>query len=281
MKKFFQSVGLIALVLGSFFYTEKTVSVVKEMDEVMVQIEAQARTDKKDAQDASIDGNTIIPGISGKQVDVDLSYQKMKQYGSYDAKLLQYETVKPTNSILNYYDKYIVGGNHSVSKVSILFLVEEESDIEKIDTLVKKEAIHVNYFIDGNWLEKNNDRMIQMIQDGNVIGNLSYHRDYTDSSFVWMNTIISRIGNQKIGYCYTEKQDKAVLENCKLQKKYTILPNLIAKEHPLMSVKEEIQPGSMISLPVNQVVEEQLTTIIRYIKSKGYKIVTLTELLEE
>lgn len=281
MKKFFQFVGIMTLLCGSFFYTEKTVSVVNQMDELMIQIKEQASIDKTDPIDADIVGKTVTPGVSGKQIDIAKSYQKMKQYGAYTPKLLIYESVKPKRSILNIYDKYVIGGNKNLHQTSIIFLVEEKTEIKRVQEILKKEGVSANFFIDGNWLEKHNESMLELIQSGHVIGNLSYHRDYTDSSFVWMNTIIRRIGNQKQGYCYTEKQDQTVLNHCKLQKSYTILPTIVGRESPLNTIKENIQPGSIISLPINQVTEEQILTVIRYIKSRGYQIVTLTKLLEE
>ena len=38
MKKLFQIIGIISLMGFSFFYTEKTVSVVKEYDTIMIDI---------------------------------------------------------------------------------------------------------------------------------------------------------------------------------------------------------------------------------------------------
>lgn len=281
MKKFFQLLGLFALVCGSFFYTEKTVSVVRDMDEIMIQIKEQAEIDKTDAIDARIDGDMVIPGKSGREIDIDQSYQKMKQYGAYTPKLLVYEQVKPARSIDQYYHKYVVGGNPSKNQATIIFLVDEKSDLTKIKKIMNQEEVKANYFVDGMWLEQNNEEMIQLIEEGNIIGNLSYQRDYTNSSFVWMDTIIRRVGEQKQGYCYAENKDKKVIDNCKLQKNFTILPNLITKEHPFSEVKEKLQPGSIISLAINQTTEEQLLSIVRYIKSRGYAIVTLNELLHE
>ncbi len=281
MKKFFQLLGLFALICGSFFYTEKTVSVVRDMDEIMIQIKEQEKIDKTDAIDAKVDGDTVIPGMSGKTVDVDLSYQKMKQYGAYTPKLLVYEQVKPTRSIDQYYHKYVVGGNPSKNQATIIFLVEENSNFDKVKKILDQENVKANYFVDGMWLEKNNEEMIRLIEEGNIVGNLSYQRDYANSSFVWMDTIIRRVGDQKQGYCYTETKDKKVIDHCKLQKNFTILPNLITKEHPFSEVKEKLQPGSIISLMINQATEEQLLSIVRYIKSRGYSIVTLEELLRE
>ena len=48
MKKFFSYFGLFSLLLVSFFYTEKTVNVVKEYDEVMIKLKEYAVKNKKE-----------------------------------------------------------------------------------------------------------------------------------------------------------------------------------------------------------------------------------------
>ena len=49
----------------------------------------------------------------------------------------------------------------------------------------------------------------------------------------------------------------------------------------LKIIKEKLQNAAIISLPINQTIEIELKTVIDYIKSKGYKIVKLDELLSE
>ena len=51
--------------------------------------------------------------------------------------------------------------------------------------------------------------------------------------------------------------------------------------YPFAEVKEKISPGSIISFGVNDAVENEMSLIIEYIKSKGYTISTLEEHLEE
>ena len=74
MKKFFESLGLITLVCFIFFYTEKNTSVVKELDDIMIKIKEVSPNYATKVIDAIIEGDTIIPGISGKEVDINTSY---------------------------------------------------------------------------------------------------------------------------------------------------------------------------------------------------------------
>ena len=105
--------------------------------------------------------------------------------------------------------------------------------------------------------------------------------DYLDSSFVWMETIIEKIGNQNIGYCYSEKENKDIINICKKNNNYTIMPNIIIEDNPYTNVKENLVSGSIISFKINDNLIEELPIIINYIKSKGYKIENLNIHLEE
>ena len=111
MKKFFQTVGIISLLCFSFIYTEKTATVVKEFDDIMIQIKEKNEIYRKKAIDAVIVDNTIIPGISGSEIDIDKSYSKMKRYGKYNDKLLEYKSILPNISLTQNMNKYIVNGN--------------------------------------------------------------------------------------------------------------------------------------------------------------------------
>ena len=84
MKKFFEYIGLLTLIGFSFFYTERTTSVVKELDDIMIKIKAEAPNYYKKVEEAIIKDNTIIPGISGREVDINSSYSKMRKLGVFN-----------------------------------------------------------------------------------------------------------------------------------------------------------------------------------------------------
>ena len=124
MKKFFEYIGMISLACFSFFFTEKTVNVVKEADNIMIEIKKAVEMNKTESIDAIIKEDTIIPGIYGKVVDEEKSYQKMKRVGSYQENLLVYKQQKPNIQLKNQYDKYIISGNPKKNMVSLIFLVK-------------------------------------------------------------------------------------------------------------------------------------------------------------
>lgn len=277
MKKFFECIGMITLVCFSFFVTEKTAGVVKEMDDIMIEIKKSEKKHQVDSINAVIENDTIIPGIYGKRVDQKKSYDKMKRVGSYQESLLVYKNEKPKISAENQYDKYIISGNPKKNMVSLIFLVNDNNNIEKIEEIIKQKNIKANFFVNKDWFEKNNTKALELIEEEHIIGNLNMEEE----TFTWMDTMIKNLGKQKEGFCYNIQQNKKDLQICSRKKNYTIIPNIVVQTNPLSEIKKSLSAGSIIVLPVNDVVEKELPVIINFIQGKGYVIDNLYYHLNE
>lgn len=281
MKRFFTFLGILTLACSTFIYTEKTMSVLKENDEIMIEIKRNSKNYEYDALDAYITDTTIIPGINGQNIDLNKSYRKMKKYGTYNKNLMEFDYIKPNKLLKDNLDKYVVSGNSKKNMISLVFVVLDGNNIDNIIDILDSKNVKATFFVDGNFLEKNNDTINLISEKGHEIGNLSYNMDYTNSAFSWMNSIINSVSNQKNGYCYFEKEDSAGLSVCASYKSISIKPNIIVSDSPLMTVKNNIVSGSIISFKVNDMVNKELGSIINYINSKGYKIEKLNEHLKE
>lgn len=281
MKKFFSYIGILSLLLFTFFYTEKTVNVVKEFDDIMIEIKNVNEEYKIEARDATILNNTIIPGLKGKEIDINKSYSKMKQYGSFNSNLLTFKEIEPTISIKDNFDKYVIAGNSDKRMVSFVFLVNDNDNIDEILRILNKRNIKGNFFINSNWLEKNNDLIVELIKEGHNVGNLSNNFNYKDDVYVWMDTVIKKIGKQGISYCYSETEDIETLKICSLYNNYTIIPSIVVENYPLKEIKEKLSSGSIISFKVNSNLKKELDLVINYIESKGLSIMALDEHLKE
>lgn len=282
MRKFFSIIGFMSLILVSFIYTEKIANMVIDKDKLMMTIKEESKIYEIETVEAIINNNnTIIPGINGLKVNNKESYKQMKKYGIFNNNLLEFSEVSPKHKLKDNYDKYVISGNKEKNAVSLIFLVYENSDLDSIINILKEKNIKANFFVDGYWFEKNNDRVYELINNGYVIGNLSYNQNYNDSAFVWMDTILKRVGKQKQGFCYAETENSEFLEICSLNKNITIKPSLILKNNYYQNIKENLVSGSIISLEINSSLKQELPIIINYIHSKGYKIENLTELLSE
>lgn len=281
MKKFFQTVGVITLMIGSFIFTEKVGTTAKLSDTLLMEIKSKKDGYKENAIEPIIKDDTIIPGVNGKEVDVDKSYENMSKIGYFDDKLLIYKPLEVKNTLDKNKDKYVINGNNTKTDVTLLFKVDNNDDITTILKYLNEKQIKATFFIESKYLEKHHNQIIKLVQDGHTVGNLSNNEDYEDSDFIWMKTIITNIGPQIYNYCYTEKPNKQTLKICNIQNSITIMPQIIIKKNPYLNIKKTILPGSIISLEVNNSLNNEIETILNYITSKGYNIKSLEELLKE
>ena len=93
--------------------------------------------------------------------------------------------------------------------------------------------------------------------------------------------VIKKINKQEHGFCYNIDNNKRNLDACIHKNNYTISPLEISDLEPLVDIKKNIEAGSIFSLNINSRVRKELSTIIIYIKSKGYSIDNLEKHLLE
>ncbi len=281
MKKFFQIIGLLTLMISSFIYTEKVGTTAKLSDPLLTEIKSKKDGYKENAIEPIIKDDTIIPGVNGKEVDTKKSYESMSKIGYFDDKLLVYKPLEVKNTLDKNKDKYVIGGNNTKMEVTLLFKTKPQDDLTPIINTLNQRKIKATFFIESAYLEKHHNQIINLIQSGHTVGNLSNNENYNDSDFVWMKTIITNIGPQIYNYCYTQKPKKSILKTCNIQNSITIMPKIIIKNNPLLNIKKKVLPGSIISLEVNDSLITQLNAILNYIQSKGYQITSLEKLLKE
>lgn len=276
MKKILSFIGMISLITSSFIICEKTAIVVKETDNLMIEIKEKKKNYEKDPINAQINNNEIIPGLNGRKVNVEKSYDNMKKIGSFNENYIIYDDVKPEISYKKNYDKYIVKGNDKKNMISLIFIVKENNNIDNILNILENNNIKTTFFIDETGFKNNNELVLSLINKGHTIGCLS--NDYNNSKYI--NNILKKLGKQHQNYCYkTENIDD--LKTCSLQKNYTIKPNIVIKNNPLTEIKKNISSGSLIELEINDKTNNELDLIIKYIKSKGYKLENLQNHINE
>ena len=280
MKKFFQMIGITALACFSFIFTEKTAITLRDNDKLMQVIKEESETYKVESENAVLNNNTIVPGINGKSVNNNKSYDNMKRFGKFNEKMLIYDVILPEISIKNIYNKYIVGGNPKKNMVSLLLKIDATDDVNEVINILEPNT-PINFFIDGKWLESNEQNLKRLTDLNYNIGNLSNNGNYLDSNFVWMKTIINKYSKQENSYCYLEGENDEALNICSIQKSYTLIPSIIIKNNPLIEVKTALKAGDIISLDLNSKTLRELPLIIKYINSKGYIMASLDDLLSE
>ena len=199
----------------------------------------------------------------------------MKRYGKFESSLVEYEDIKPQVSIDDNIDKYIVSGNPENRSVALLFEVSD-NDINSIIKILDKNKIKGNFFIDSNWLEKNSKDIESIIKSGHIIGNL----DSNVNNFLWIDTIIKKVGKQKIGYCYFENESSELLNFCSLYGNYSVKPIKVTN-NLYTEVKDKLLSGSIFSFKIDENNINELDIVISYIKSKGFIIQSLNDFIKE
>ena len=279
IKKFFSFMGVMALICFSFYYTDSAVDIVKRNDPIMKEIASVSKEYEQGSINAILIDNNIIPGISGVKVDLDKSYAKMKKYGSFDAGLLVFEEVVPTISTSNTYDKFIIKGNSNKQSISLLFKLKNTSYIDDILEILKDKDIKVTFFVTTDILYNDIDVLEKIYLNGHSIEILS--SEYTKEEVKKVNKTMRALMGGKVHYCYSEIEDNNLINNCKTVKMHSIIPTIITSNFPYSDIKNHVTSGSIISLDNNINTIRELSPILNYLNQKGYKIVTLDELLEE
>ena len=271
MKKLF----IIILLLFSFFYTNKSISIIRNQDPLMKEIIKNKNKFEIKSVNAIVKENTIIPGKQGKEVDLEKTYTKMKQYGTYNEALTVLKETKPTISIDDNYDKLITSGNKENKNISLIFKVEKDTNINKLLSILNYHNIQVTFFIDGLYIENNNINNLSNHQ----IELLSYNNTIDEITFSSALSYLSYKTNKSPKYCVEDNNN--IINLCKKLKLHTISPTIKIKKDPYKELKNNLSNSSIILVPINNQIYESLSTSILYIKSKGYNFLTLSDLLSE
>lgn len=280
-KPYLTVIGICLLTVFSFYYTNKLIEFSKSKDPIMIEIMKNKDDYNKLSIDALINNNYITPGSEGLEVDVDKSYTKMKKLGKYNDNLYVYDVVKPTISIKDNYNKFVINGNTTKKEVSLIFKVNDLKNIENINKILFNNNVSATFFIDGNIKDDDINILKILDESNNYFGNLGYNKKYSIKTIKYTNALLDRIDDDNHNYCYVEKDDINVLKTCSEVKMYTIKPMVVSNIFPFTYIKQNLENGKIFSLDTNSYTLKQLDLIIKYVRQKGYDFVTLKEILNE
>ena len=279
MKKIKLYIPLVLLLTISFYTINKTTINMKNIDPIMKQIENSKDKYNVTPTNATIKNNTIIPGIEGIEIDYGKSYKEMKEYGTYNEALTVMKEVKPTISIDDNYDKYIISGNKDKKEVALIFKVNNDINPNNVIDILKEKNIKATFFIDGTYLEENINIIRRITNQELEI--LSYNNEFNSSLIKTSISYLETISKNNTKYCYTEKKNNDILNVCKKLKKHTVIPNYVISNNLYKNIKNNLSNGMMFTIEINSYNEKWLPIVIDYIESKGYTLVPLNKLLRE
>ena len=256
IKKYFKYLGLIGICILSFYYTEQVALYVKNKNPIMQSIQNVSESYYRESINCSIiEDIYIIPGLNGKEINLDKSFSNMHEINTYNEEYLVFNDIKPKVSLEDNKDKIIIRGNHNKNAVSLLF--ENTNSLSKhllqnnfkVNLLIEQETYTKKYELINNSKDKNTYKKIDTYLSKNDI-------------------------NKKL--CYTTNDTIPIL--CK--DKYTFTHSLEINHSNLSYVKNTISSGDIILIKDSLSIPE-LEIIINQILYKDLNIIPISELLSE
>ena len=269
--KIFKYIGIVFFICITFFYTEKVMNISMNQDEIMVKIKEYENNYNTPAGNAIIENDTIIPGTTGKYIDIESSYKNMRKIGYFEPTLLIYKEIYPEISIYNNYNKYIVKGNTKNKSISLIYNLNNTNTLDNIEEITNKYNIQINIFIDSNFLN-NNISLIDKIKHHELY-NYGTNGKYTKDNLIITNNIINNKSNNKSIFCLFTAKNETSLNNCANNKMLSLYTTPVNYQQ----IKANLNNGNFYLIDNTM----ELTTIIELIISKGYNIVSLSELITE
>ena len=137
----------------SFYYTEKIALIVLDKNPLMEEIHTFCEDYEVDSVDAVIQGDYIIPGINGLEVNARESFYGMQELNVFNEYYLVYDQVTPEVSIEDHKDKIIKQGNAKLKQVSLILSSEKTDAFDSLENTLNlnKENKHICVLDDGNY----------------------------------------------------------------------------------------------------------------------------------
>lgn len=254
--KYFKLLGIMSLLVFSFYLTDFVTELAISSNPLMQSIKANSSSFYLKSVDAIIENNTIIPGIKGKKVNEMESFLNMKDFGSFNSNYLIYDYFSPNVSINDNKEKIIISGNKQIRQIS--FLIYNNKQIL-------------------NYLNENKIKYSKMI---NINDSFDYKENINiesdASSFDDLDTLLNKNDlNKKICILNYSNIDK-----CRKKSYFIVNPSIVLKNSNYNNYIKEIDNGSIILIDDNLNLNNFIL-LLKKINSLDLKIVYLSEIIVE
>ncbi|WP_173916465.1 polysaccharide deacetylase family protein [Halobacillus sp. Marseille-Q1614] len=239
-----------------------------------------------------------IPGLNGRKVNLEKSYENMKKSNTFDEKKLVYDQVEPEVKLEDLPAAPIYKGNEQKNMVT--FLINVSWGAEYIPSMLEtldKHQVKANFFIDGAFA-RDNPSHVQMIEEKNhLIGSHGFgHPDFytlressAKENLVKTNELLASFSDEPIRWfgppsgSFSNETVTAAESLDMLTILWTV--DTIDWKKPtrevlLERVQNNVHNGATILMHPTKVTSESLDPLITQLK-KNYQIVTLDVLMSE
>lgn len=256
MKKYYEYFGLALIMIFSFYYTDQIASIVLNKNPLMQTISDEAINYNVKSVNAEINGDYIIPGINGLQVNIKESFYNMQETAIFNKYFLIYDEIKPDISLDNNKDKIITKGNKKNKQVSFVFEAEN-----KLTNYFKSKNFPASLLVTIDTYSKNN--FFEQINNE------------TESFKTLENTLNLNKENKHI--CVINSYNKDI---CLKNKMFLVEPELELTNYNILDIKKNIESGSIILVDKYATLDD-LIVLIKEINYKDLSIVPLSKIISE
>lgn len=264
MKNYFKYFLIIGFVIFSFYYTDKVTKISEQNNVIMASINDYAIKHDSKCIEGSITEDGIILGLSGISVNKNKSYSNMKGIG-FKEELIEFDSDECILNKKNNIDRYILKGNDYNKNISIVINTDSGKYFNKMLDIAESKNIEINLLINISFLRDN-------INDNYNHSNILYKGNSKDD----LKDFISLLHNE---FFCVKTSDYEIINDCKTKKLNSIKMNNEIKKDLLINTKKLLNNGVIIYIRENEFNLSELSSTINYIKSRGYDIVNINELL--
>lgn len=244
---------LIFIVILSFMYTNKVVDYSKINNTILTSIEEYSKENNKYCIEGKINELGIILSFDGKIVDKNKSYSNMKG-NLFNENLIEYKEDDCILNKENNLDKYIISGNEIENNISLVIDIINEKNYKEMINIFEKNEVQYNLLVNDN-----------------------YDDTYTNN-LLYKGTNIKEFSKRYENiYCVQYKED--ILEQCKNKKINSIKIINYIDDNLYQNIKKLLNKGNIYFIKESNKNLNNLEITIKYIKSRGYNIVSVNELL--
>ncbi len=204
--------------------------------------------------------------------------------------------MKMSKDTLNYYDPIYKGDENNMEVAFACNVVWGNEYLEQIMKILNDKGIEITFFVGGSWANNNKDLLAQLYQDQHEIGSHGYkHIKYTTLNSPQLKedilkseqAIESIIGyktkllsppygdvNERVATIGEELGYSVIMWSID-----TIDWNTKDYNKILSRIKNKHHPGAIILMHPTESTVKALPDMIQMLQEKGYKIVTVSEII--
>ena len=278
----------------------RAISVAKNSDLLMKEIEEKAKKYEVAPKDAMIDPVwKSVPGYNGLKVDITSSYKAMKDDGVFEEKKLIYKQIPPKVHLSQLKAAPIYRAHPDKPVASFLINVAWGNEyIPQMLSTLKKHNVKATFFLEGRWTKENPELAKMIVQAGHEIGNHSYTHPNLETLATSSTVTELKKTNEVIEAITGVKNTLFAPPSGAFREETVTIANQLGMQTILWSVDtidwqkpsvevltdrvlRKVHNGAFILMHPTKASSEALEVLIIQIKKKNLHLTTVTEALKE